>query len=340
MNAAFQRRERRTAGGSSVSLVDGGRLFIAVALILVWLGHAQGSRATAAIAVGSSTTSTGRDPSQRREPGLPAAREETASAALAGRLYVIGGFDHAGQDTNSVFVFDGRRWTEGAHLPVGLDHASAAVADGRLYVAGGFDQGRASDRTFVLAPSGRAWSAVGRLRHARGALALISLGGALYALGGKDSNGVEVVAAEVYHPRSGTWSELGSFPAPRDHLAGFSYRGWACGAGGRTPNTSRVDCYDPGNRIWRRLPDLPVATSGAGAAVLRSEVLVGGGELAGEGGTIVSQLARLRQGRWILDRMLVPRHGIQFAVFKERIWACGGGIAPGLHPVSTCTSIR
>jgi non-specific serine/threonine protein kinase len=314
-------------------------LLTRVALLLCFLAASDGQATAAASSAQRSPTSTTLAPSQRREPPLPAPREETAAAALAGRLYVIGGFDQAGSDTDTVFVFDRRRWTAGPHLPLGLDHSSAAVAGGRLFVAGGFHAGSASGATFVLAPSGRSWVQIGRLRHARGALALIGLGDALYALGGRDSTGAEVGPVEVYRSGSGTWSDLRSLPAPRDHLAGFTYRGWACVAGGRSPNTARVDCYDPRARIWRQLPQLPVATSGAGAARLGRDVLVGGGELPGEGGTIIAQLARLHQGKWTADRMLIPRHGLQFAVYGGRIWACGGGIRPGLHAVSTCTSI-
>lgn len=278
-------------------------------------------------------------PAQRREPSLPQPLEETAAAAVNGRLYVIGGFDAIGRDTDTVFVFDGSRWSAGPRLPLAVDHPAAAVLAGRLYVVGGFSSGAAVDRAFVLAPSGRAWASAGRLRHARGALALVSVGGALYALGGKDGAGVEVGRGEVYRPTFRRWSEIGVLPLPRDHLAGFPYRGWACAAGGRAPNTARVDCYDPVKRAWRRLPDLPVATSGAGAAADGRGVVVGGGELAAEGGGIISQLARLARGRWVMGAMLVPRHGVQFAPYRGRIWACGGGIAPGLHPVSTCTSI-
>ena len=279
-------------------------------------------------------------PSQRREPSLPQAREEVASAALNGRLYVIAGYDTSGRDTNSVFVFDGRRWSTGPPLPLAVDHPAAAVAGGRLYVAGGFGAGGASALTFVLSPSHKSWSVAGRLRRARGALALVAIEQSLYALGGKDGTGIEIGHAEVYKVKSRSWREIGILPAPRDHLAGFSYRGWACAAGGRPPNSARVDCYDPARRAWRRLPNLPVPTSGAGATALGRDVLVGGGELAGEGGGIITQLARLRNGKWVNGNMLIPRHGIEFAVFKGRAWACGGGIAPGLHPVATCTSIR
>jgi N-acetylneuraminic acid mutarotase len=265
--------------------------------------------------------------------------EETAAAALDGRLYVVGGFDAAGNDLSTTFVFDGRRWSAGPRLPVALDHAAAVVLEHRLYVVGGFTNGVTSDRTFMLSPSGRSWITAARLRHARGALALASVGGSIFALGGKDSTGVELGPIEVYRPSAHRWIDAAMLPLPRDHLSGFSYRGWACVAGGRSPNTARVDCYDPARRRWHRLPDLPAATSGAGAAVLGAEVIVGGGELAAGDRKRDALSARLMNGRWIRDTMLVPRHGIEFAVIRGRIWACGGATAPGLHPTRTCTSI-
>ena len=37
---------------------------------------------------------------------MPAARQEIATAVLNGLIYVIGGFDSAGQSTSSVFVYN------------------------------------------------------------------------------------------------------------------------------------------------------------------------------------------------------------------------------------------
>src|SRR5213593_714802 len=61
-------------------------------------------------------------PPQRAEPSLPAAVEETAAAAAGGRLYVMGGFNAAGQSLSSVYVFDGSSWSGGPSLPLPLDH--------------------------------------------------------------------------------------------------------------------------------------------------------------------------------------------------------------------------
>ncbi len=270
-------------------------------------------------------------PPQREEEALPEPREETASAALDDALYVIAGFDAAGRDTATVFVYR-NGWSVGPRLPIALDHPSAATLAGRLYVAGGISSGAATRGVYRL--TGDRWEAVASLRHARGALALVSLDGRLSALGGTADRG-NVGPAEVYDPAANAWTDLPPLPNPRNHVARFTYQGMACVGGGRSPNTARVDCYDPAGRQWRRLPDLPRPTSGAGAAALDGEVVVAGGE----SNVIIDQLARLQAGDWRLDTMLIPRHGIQLAAWMGRAWACGGGDAPGLHATTRCTSI-
>jgi hypothetical protein len=91
-------------------------------------------------------------PLQRLEKPLPAAVEETAAAATEQDLYVIGGFDAAGNSLRSVYVFDGNAWSAGPRLPIGLDHAAAATLDGRVYVAGGHSFGRDSAQVKIVHP--------------------------------------------------------------------------------------------------------------------------------------------------------------------------------------------
>ena len=268
--------------------------------------------------------------SQRQEASLPSAREEAAAAA-AGKLYLVGGYDKSGRDTSDVFAYDGG-WQSGPRLPVAVDHPSAAAWQGSLVVAGGFNGGRAIADVYRL--TAERWERLPSLKHARGALALVEVNGTLYAIGGNGDGG-NIAEAEVLDSAEASWRELPPLPGPRNHLAGFQHRGMACAAGGRSPNSSRVDCYDAGARAWKRLADLPRATSGAGAAAFGDVVLVAGGE----GAEIIDQLAIYRDGRWRAENMLIPRHGIQLAKFGNRLWACGGGTSPGLHAVPDCTSI-
>jgi hypothetical protein len=170
--------------------------------------------------------------------------------------------------------------------------------------------------------------------------ALIAANGRLYAIGGNTVLG-NVAAPEVYDPGANRWTVLPALPQPRNHVAGFVLGGSVCVAGGRSPNTPRVDCLDTSRFTWSRRPDLPRATSGAGAIGMAGGALVAGGEDAVES-RMVDQLAIYLGGsRWSANqRMLSPRHGFELAMFNGRAWACGGGSAPGLHPVATCTSFR
>jgi hypothetical protein len=277
-------------------------------------------------------------PAQRTEVSLPVALEESAAAAAGGKLFVMGGFDAAGNSLQTVWVFDGSAWSAGPRLPIGLDHTSAATLDDHVYLAGGHSFGRDSTRLFRL--DGGSWTELAQMHHARGGHALLSAAGRLYAIGGNTAF-ANVAPAEIYDPSSNAWTDLPSLPAPRNHVSGFVFGANVCVAGGRSPATTRVDCFNFESSSWVRLPDLPRATSGAGATTLDAgNAVILGGENAQET-TISNQFARLpNPDGWApAEAMLVPRHGFELANFEGRGWACGGGSLPGLHPVATCTSV-
>ena len=272
------------------------------------------------------------------ETSLPVALEESGAAAAGGKLYVIGGFDAAGNSLSTVWVFDGSAWSAGPRLPLGLDHTSAATLDGHIYVAGGHSFTRDSARFFRL--DGSSWTELAPMRHPRGGHTLLAVANRLYVIGGNNA-AANVAPAEVYDPKTGAWSDLPALPVPRNHVAGFVFGFSACAAGGRSPATTRVDCFDTVSSTWVRLPDLPQPTSGAGATALEDgRAVIIGGQDAGET-RISDQFAELPDptGWNPLATMLVPRHGFELALFEGRAWACGGGSLPGLHPVATCTSV-
>jgi N-acetylneuraminic acid mutarotase len=262
--------------------------------------------------------------------------QESAAAAAGGRLYVMGGFDANGNRLSTVYVFNGNAWSAGPPLPLGVDHPAAATLNDHVYLSGGHSDSGDSARLFRL--DAASWTELAPMRHARGAHALIPAGGRLYAVGGNIGAG-DVAPAEVYDLGSGQWSDLPPLPTPRNHVAGFAQGSNVCAAGGRFPTTAQVDCFNFESMTWSRLPDLPLPTSGAGAAVMDDgTVVVLGGEVAEES-SIVDQFARLSSSNaWTAaETMLVPRHGFQLAVFQGRAWACGGGA--GMRPVVTCTSV-
>jgi hypothetical protein len=265
--------------------------------------------------------------------------QEAAAATVDDRLYVVGGYDRARNTSDRVFEFDGSSWATGPTLPMKVNHPGAAALGGNLVVAGGFTpRGDATNRVIMLSPGASGWREVAPLRHPRGALALLSLGGRLYAIGGRDRS-TQVSVPEVYDPKQDAWRDLPAMPAPRNHVAGFVDGAAVCVAGGRTPDTSaEIDCFDPSTSNWRPHGTLPTATSGAAAAVLHGATFVAGGEPAGET-RVVDLVQRFRLHAWSSESMLVPRHGTASAIYRNRLWLCGGATSAGFAAVATCTSL-
>ncbi len=275
---------------------------------------------------------------QRFEPPLPIAIQEAAAASAGDRLYVAGGYDETRNSSASVFAFDGSAWTRQPSLPVAVNHPGAAAVGNTVYVAGGFTTDGATNRMFRLSPGSTSWHELAPMRRRRGALALLSAGGRLYAIGGRDG-AVQVAVPESYDADTNTWHDIPPMPAPRNHVAGYVDGSLACVAGGRTPATSAsIDCFDSKTSAWRTLATLPTGTSGAAAGKLNGVTLVAGGEPARETG-LAKVVQVLRSGSWTTEPMLVPRHGAAFAIYRRRLWACGGATAPGFQATAQCTSL-
>ena len=103
---------------------------------------------------------------------MPAARQEIATAVFNGLIYVIGGFDSAGQSTDSVFVYNpqSNSWSTAASLPIVNNHGAAAAANGQLFAFGGV-----SNRVFVYNPAGNSWSEVASMTFAHGDTAAVAV---------------------------------------------------------------------------------------------------------------------------------------------------------------------
>ena len=153
---------------------------------------------------------------------MPAARQEIATAVLNGRIYVIGGFDNAGQSTDSVFVYNpqSNTWSTAASLPIVNNHGAAAVANGQLFAFGGV-----SNRAFVYNPAGNSWSEVASMNFEHGNTAAVAvISNRIYVAGGTGSGATER-EVEVYDPGANTWRPLAPMNVGRNHCAGGAIGG-------------------------------------------------------------------------------------------------------------------
>jgi N-acetylneuraminic acid mutarotase len=260
---------------------------------------------------------------------LPVARTEVTAATLGSAIYVAGGYLADGSSTGRVDVYRPatNRWSRAPDLPVGVNHAASAAVGGRLYVVGGYG---AESRAFRLV--GSAWQTI-QLPAPRAAAGVAVLGGLLYVVGGRTA-GRLARAALAYDPQRKRWRFVPG-TTPREHLAVTAARGRIYAIGGRKAgfdtNLSIVESWRPGERRWRREPELPEPRGGTGAAAVGARIVSVGGEAPS--GTLPAVYAfDLLRRRWRrLPDLPTPRHGLGVAAVGKSVYVIGGGPQPGLH---------
>src|SRR5438067_2530269 len=129
---------------------------------------------------------------------MPEARQELASAALGGKIFVIAGFDSGGEATNSVFVYDpaSNGWSRAAPLPIVNEHPGAAVAHGTLFAFGG-----RSPRVFAYDAGRDAWSEVASMSFQHGSTPAVGvLDDRIYVAGGEGGIIGSAIGNNVYLP--------------------------------------------------------------------------------------------------------------------------------------------
>jgi len=280
---------------------------------------------------------------QRHAP-LFEPRTEVAAAVANGSIVAVGGFQPTGANSPRADMYSiaEDRWRRLPDLPVAVDHAAAASANGRVYILGGYGSDRRPLRTAFVLEAGR-WRSLAPMPEARAAAAAAVANGVLYVLGGVDGRRGLARVALALDLSTRRWSRLPG-PTPREHLAAAATGGGIYALGGRTAgydtNLALLEVYRPASRIWSRLPPVPTARGGTGAAVVAGRIVsVGGEEPAGSINSVFAYSPATR--RWQrLANLPTPRHGLGVVAYRDRVYAVAGGPQPGLTTSGAVESLR
>jgi N-acetylneuraminic acid mutarotase len=266
---------------------------------------------------------------------IPTPRSEVAVASVGGEVVVVGGFLENGSSSAVVEAYSPARdrWRRLPDLPVEVNHPMAAAAGGRLYVLGGYGGPLIGARRDAFVLDGGAWRRLPRLPAPRAAGGAAIVGGKLYVVGGVVDRGRLARDTFVLDLQTRRWS-VAPGPTPREHLAVTAARGRVYALAGRTAgfdtNLRLLEAWSPSARRWQRLPPVPEARGGTGAAALAGTIVSVGGEAPS--GTIASVYGYdVADRRWLrLPDLPTPRHGLAVVALGDRIYAVAGGTVPGL----------
>ena len=191
-------------------------------------------------------------------------RTEVTAARIGRFVYVVGGFEESsGQTVAALERYDIRRnsWKRLRPMPIGVNHAVATAHRGKLYVHGGYrarrDLSSATNRLYAYTPETNRWRRLPGSREPRAAHAFASLGGRLYAAGGRNETD-DLTSMEIYDVERRRWRR-GRVPGPRrDHMTGAAAGGYFYALAGREGDTlyRTAERYHPRRRRWQRLPPM------------------------------------------------------------------------------------
>lgn len=294
-------------------------------------------------------------------------RQEHGTAALDGRVYVVGGIvptpDGRVETTGRVEVYDPatRAWTDAAPLPVPMNHPNLATVGGRLLVLGGLSGGaswQAIGDSFAYDPAADRWSRLGDVPPAmrRGSAATGVHGDTVYLAGGMltltpGPGGLQDTVATVsaYHVPTGRWATLTSLPQARDHAGGAVAGGTFYVLGGRDRGQLNVrdEVYALNLRSgrWSERSPMPTPRGGLATAAVGDRIYTFGGEGNPAPGSDhifrETEVYDARTDRWKkLAPMPLPRHGTAAVAIDGTIYIPGGGNQAGGAPVDVVDAYR
>jgi hypothetical protein len=294
------------------------------------------------------------------QPLATARHRHTTTKLRDGRAVVTGGLGTDGAPLASVEVYDtiARTWsTPAGVLGTARSGHTATAVKGQLLVVGGTSaRGAALASVELLDPTGLTWTVAEPMGYARTGHQAVPLeDGTVLVVGGALPTGTSERAlafCEIYDPTTKTWTQTASLRTPRmGHQATLLGDGRVLVTGGdavptvpyRVDSLASAEIYDPKNKTWTALPDLP-GGGRSGHRCVRTRngaVVVGGiGRPRAASGFRAAVLfdratnswtptARPATGRWDFPGVVL---GVG-RVFTVGGLALAGAAAPGPDPV-------
>jgi len=182
-------------------------------------------------------------------PELAVPRGDLAMAAVDGKLYAIGGYDHNynAMATNEVLQPGATAWATAAPMPTAKGDLQAAVLGSKVYVPGGWNPEKTFlDEMAVFDVVANSWSlAATPMKAPRGDAAVVALNGRLFVIGGEMWSGkqstcdwgwgpepcavnlIPMHGVEMFSPEDATWTAMSPLPASRFRFAAAAVEGQA-----------------------------------------------------------------------------------------------------------------
>jgi hypothetical protein len=218
-----------------------------------------------------------------RGPDLPGPRDHAALVALAGDLYLVGGYTEGlSGATDEVWRLDDPdgEWVEVTSMGTARGALAAVSVAGRLLAVGGVDdEGTDLASSEWYDPDEDEWRAGPDLSHTRQHVGVAVRRGTVFAVGGRSPNldSVERLRFRNGEPAA-EWKDAPSLGFSRSGHGAATVDGTVCTAGGeeQAGTIAPIECLRRGQ--WEHVADMAVPRHGLAVVAVGDELhIVSGG---------------------------------------------------------------
>ncbi|GAA6218660.1 kelch-like protein 20 isoform X1 [Lates japonicus] len=200
------------------------------------------------------------------------------------------------------------------------------ICNDMMFVVGGWTQDDPSCLVEQFCPEYNEWRTAARMVNNRGNVAVDTLDGKIYTVGGEDNIRC-YSSVERYSPDTDSWStDVAPLSSPRSGVCLVAMDGYLYAIGGHDGITAMntVERYDPKMNMWSKQVPMLTRRTRAVAAVLEGHLYVIGGN---DGDMALSSVERYNpvDGTWsICAHMLCPRENAGCTIYLGHIYVAGG----------------
>lgn len=289
---------------------------------------------------------------------LPIWRFAHVPAAVGGKIYLIGGFDHHKKNLggrapalSTVDVYDTQTntWHTVAKMPTARVAPGVAVFSNDIYVFGGYDRKgpggalkyKKTVETYNTATD--TWNKKRDMPTLRHAFATAVVDGKVYVIGGsvhdkKLNRDVATGLVEVYNPLTNRWEKGADMPTERGATDAVVVDGkiyviggynWQRGPLDDTFATS-IEEYNPKTDQWRELPDMPMLKFWFASVAIDNEIYTIGGAYT-PGGNKITRFSDMdvynpTTNKWREVEPMTTLKVTRAVAVKGTIYALGGQV--------------
>jgi len=229
-----------------------------------------------------------------KKADMPTARLDISSAAVNGKIYVIGGSPfNNGPGLSIVEEYNpaADTWTRKADMPTARAASSSAAVKGKIYTIGGANDINLTGLPIIeeYDPATDKWTTKTDMPTPRWGLSASVVNDKIYAIGGClrypwPGVGVPTATVEEYNPETDTWTKKADMPTtPRWYCPASVVNGKIYVVGGTSNDQgnkfSIVEEYDPVTDTWTRKTDMPTARWALNSSASGGRIYAFGGPL-------------------------------------------------------------